>query len=254
MLRELDSEKQLIQAELDTAPANPRSFESLKEMWLFLGETKGKLSAYREVAPEPSDTPGILIESLKQQLESIEIKDVEDSRTNTIEFINEVALGLLQETSDAMDNYANWQVSFNYKEKRLQLRKPRSSLVENVGSSSNHMFLHLFSFLALHEVAISKGSAFVPSFLIIDQPSRPYYGEESVVDVEEIPQTDESKIKQAFELMNNFISRINEEYDSDFQMIVLEHVPKSLFEGMKNVNILPEFRHGNALIPNFWRN
>lgn len=253
MLRDLEAEKQTIQAQLDTFPANPKSFESLKEMWLFLGETKGKLSAYREVISEPSDTPDAYIDELKIQLDEINVADVEEGRRRTIELINEVALGLLQEVSESMDNYAKWQVSFNYKEKKLQLRKPRSSLVENVGSSSNHMFLHLISFLALHEAAITKNSAFVPSFLIIDQPSRPYYGQESVLDAKEIPQTDESKIKHAFELMDNFVTRINQDYGFEFQMIVLEHVPKSLFDDMKHIHILPEFRHGNALIPPSWR-
>ena len=253
MLRDLETEKAVIQAQLETFPANPKSFESLKEMWLFLGETKGKLSAYREVILEPDDTPDSLIEELNKQLDAIIVTDVEESRLRTIELINEVALGLLQEVSESMDNYAKWQVSFNHKEKKLQLRKPRSSLVENVGSSSNHMFLHLISFLALHEAAITKKSAFVPSFLIIDQPSRPYYGQESVLDAKEIPQTDESKIKNAFQLMDAFISRINKDYGLEFQMIVMEHVPISLFEDMKNIHILPEFRHGNALIPAFWR-
>lgn len=133
------------------------------------------------------------------------------------------------------------------------MRKPRSALIEKLGSSSNHMFMHLFHFMALQEVAISRKSRFVPSLLILDQPSRPYYGdEEKISKIESLPKTDTGKITAAFQLMNNFISHINSEYQTSFQMIVFEHVPVSIFEDMKNIHLVEKFRDGVALIPSGW--
>jgi hypothetical protein len=116
------------------------------------------------------------------------------------------------------------------------------------------MFMHLFHFLALHEVAVSRGARFLPSFLIIDQPSRPYYGDEEEVDEDTISQSDTGKITQAFALLNTFIARINKTYELPFQIIVFEHVPASIFAKLDNVHLVERFRDGVALIPRNWIN
>ena len=81
--------------------------------------------------------------------------------------------------SKALENYAKYKPVFEYKTKSLKLRKPKTSFIENVGSSSNHMFLHLFFSLAMQEIAFQNESPYVAPYLVIDQPSRPYYGEDS---------------------------------------------------------------------------
>jgi energy-coupling factor transporter ATP-binding protein EcfA2 len=254
-VKKLQERKQSLQDELQVLPEVPRSFKELQEMWVFLGEARGKLSIYARMDDDqpkklaPSDISG-----LASELDSIQVKDVEAERAATISLIDEVAAALMLETGTALENYATWYASFNYKEKKIQLRKPKSTLIENVGSSSNHMFLHLIHSLALHEVAINKSSKFIPSFLIIDQPSRPYWGEDEETDPENLVHSDRIKIRTAFEMLNNFISRINNEYDKEFQIIVFEHVPASMFFDMTNIHLLPVFRGGNALIPSSWKN
>lgn len=55
------------------------------------------------------------------------------------------------------------------------LRPEDNTLIKNVGSKSNYMYLHLCFFLGLHEAIIANKSSFVPNFMFIDQPSIPYY-------------------------------------------------------------------------------
>jgi hypothetical protein len=253
LLRKLEAEKSELKEQLEALPEMPKSFDSLRDMWLFLGEARGKLDAYAEAAPEVAVVSNSDVSSLVAEMDAIDVRDVEQAREGVVNLINEVAVSLVREASSALENYGDWQAVFNYRDKRLQLRKPRSTLIENVGSSSNHMFLHLFQFLALHEVAINKRSAFVPNFLILDQPSRPYYGDEGVVDPDKVSHSDRAKIKAAFRLLNNFVERINQDYGAEFQMIVFEHVPPSIFEGMPHVHLVEQFRDGNALIPPSWR-
>ncbi|SFI22266.1 Protein of unknown function [Collimonas sp. OK307] len=253
LLRKLESDKSALEEQLEALPKMPKSFDSLRDMWLFIGEARGKLDAYADAEPETSTVAGSDVSDLMRKMEEIDVRNVEEARDAVVYLINEVAMGLVGEASSALENYGNWQAIFSYRDKRLQLRKPRSTLIENVGSSSNHMFLHLFQFLALHEVAINKKSVFVPAFLVLDQPSRPYYGEEDVVDPEEVDHSDRAKIKAAFEMLNNFVARINRDYGAEFQMIVLEHIPASLLAGMKNIHLVEQFRDGNALIPASWR-
>lgn len=253
-IKQLEDKKAALMEELQVLPETPRSFKELQDMWVFLGEARGKLSIYarmddkRVEKPETND-----LARMTNEYDAMQVKDVEAERIATISLIDEVAAELMAQVKNALENYATWYPSFNYKEKKIQLRKPKSTLIENVGSSSNHMFLHLIHFLSLHEVALNKKSKFVPSFLIVDQPSRPYWGEEEEVDPENLVHSDRAKIRAAFEMLNKFIDNINSEYKNQFQMIMFEHVPTSMFEGLNNIYLLPPFRDGNALIPNEWR-
>lgn len=254
MVRSLQHERDGLQLELSGLPQEPMSFASEREKWLFLGEAKGRFMAYEAAAPTVSASePMLRTNDLQKQIDAIQIRDVDETRAAVISMINEIAQGLLTDTKNALANYSAYQTDFAYKEKRLRLRKPRSSLIENVGSSSNHMFLHLLQFLALQEVAISHKSPFVPRFLIIDQPSRPYYPDEKPKDNVMLTNSDSEKVSIAFQLLNDFVARINKEYKAEFQMIVFEHVPKDTFAGMDYVHLLPEFRNGEALIPSSWQ-
>lgn len=254
MVRSLQEERFKLERELTGLPREPLSFASEREKWLFVGEAKGRFSAYEAVAPVVvAEVPMLQTDELQEQIDAIQVRDVDETRASVISMINEIAQGLLKDTKNALANYSTYQTDFAYKEKRLRLRKPRSSLIENVGSSSNHMFLHLLQFLALHEVAIGHKSPFVPSFLIIDQPSRPYYPDEKPKDNVILENSDSEKVSIAFQLLNDFVARMNKEYETEFQMIVFEHVPKDTFAGMNYVHLLPEFRGGEALIPPSWQ-
>lgn len=103
----------------------------------------------------------------------------------------------------------------------------------------------------MQEVAFRNDSPFVAPYIVIDQPSRPYWGsgdEKKAM----LNESDAFKIKKAFELMDKFIKSRNENL-GDFQMIVFEHVPRDIFEGFTDVHLVEEFKNGNALIPNTMR-
>lgn len=254
MVKALNEQRAELEAELAALPVAPKSFDSLREKWLFVGEAKGRLDTYLQGTAAQASTPeGPGLEGLREKLAAIEVQDAEEARDAVLALVNEIALSMLVELGEVMANYSTYQPVFNYKEKRLQLRRPRSQVIENVGSSSNHMFLHLLHFLSLHEVAISQKSPFIPTFLVLDQPSRPYYGEGKEANAKKkLSHSDNAKISAAFQLMNNFIARMNKDYSSEFQMIVFEHVPVDIFEGMSHVHLVEEFRDGVALIPEHW--
>lgn len=238
---------------IESLPKEQKSFDDTIQLVKFVTRIETKLETYTAVAADSPEDYESQVAALTRDLEAMEVTDVASVRDGIVGQINDVSLTLLSEAGAAMDNYATFKTSFNYETKKLQLRRPQSSFIENVGSSSNHMFLHLFMFLALHEVAISRGGDFVPSFLFIDQPSRPYYGEEKIMDEVYLRNSDQAKVSQAFELLGSFVTRMKKHHDTEFQMIVLEHVPVELFQDVANVKVLPEFRGGNALIPPHWR-
>ena len=95
-------------------------------------------------------------------------------------------------------------------------------------------------------LAFVNKSSFLAPFLIIDQLSRPYYGKNN--EKKNMDSSDESKIKNAFKLLNEFIKQIHSE-NGGFQMIVLEHIPVEYVNNLENIHVVEEFFNGNALIP-----
>ena len=110
------------------------------------------------------------------------------------------------------------------------------------------MFLHLFLFLGIHEAIHRKKASFIPSYLLIDQPSRPYWVDANGNDKKQIDHSDEAKIRKAFELMNSFVERITVGLNSPCQLIVLEYVPPSTWKSFEHIHLVDEFNGDNALI------
>jgi len=228
-------------------PEVNRSFDNDKSKYFFLGEIKSKIDLYSSSNDSLKEVTKGEIEELEAQIESIKVEDTLQKREITIKVIEEIISEYIQASDKALVNYANYLPVFYYKDKALLLRKPKATYIENVGSSSNHMFLHLFFSLAMQEIAYKNCSPFVAPYLIIDQPSRPYWGS-GEKKKDKLNHDDLYKITKAFELLDTFIETRNKNHD-DFQMIVFEHVPKSMFQKLSNFHLVEEFVDGNALIP-----
>jgi hypothetical protein len=236
-----------LRSKLSILPQANRSFDDDKSKYFFLGEVKSKLDLYSSSEDSLAVTTDDDIASLEQKIESLNVVDTLEKRELTIKLIEEIISEYIETTGTALENYAGYKPVFNYGHKSLLLRKPKTSFIENVGSSSNHMFLHLFFTLAMQEISFKNNSPFIAPYLVIDQPSRPYYGS-GEGRKKNLDHSDESKITKAFELLDKFIeTRINN--SGDFQMIVFEHVPREIFAGLQHIHLVEEFYNGNALIP-----
>jgi Protein of unknown function (DUF3732) len=248
ILRGYESERRQLKSELQALPIEQEVFASDRERWVFIGEAKGKLEVFGNLPEEARDDLETEIKRIELEISKIRVKDVAERRDLAIRNIEQNAQRLLNQVSSSLENYANYEAIFSYSDKRLRLRKPASMHIENVGSSSNHMFLHLINMLALQELAISNQSAFVPPVIIIDQPSRPYYGDESVQE-QELSSSDTSKITAAMKMLDDFVALVAKKYSNEFQMIIFEHIPPSIWKGLDYIHLVETFRDGNALIP-----
>ncbi len=238
----------LLQDELSILPNRAESFDNDKEKYMFLGEIKSKLELFSDDEGSLNQDTESKIKDLESQISLISVEDTTEKKELTIKVVEEIITDYIELAEAALENYALYKPVFDYKHKSLRLRKPKTSFIENVGSSSNHMFLHLFFSLAMQEVSFKNNSPFIAPYLIIDQPSRPYYGDETGRKRKDIKKSDQFKITKAFELLDIFIKE-RLKNNSNFQMIVFEHVPKTIIEGFENVHIVEEFWDGNALIP-----
>lgn len=241
---ELKKQEQEIVNALKKLPKENTEFDSNKERIYYLGQVKSKLDLYEdsEEAEDYSDS----IDSLKQQLEKIYVVDLSSQKEISKSIIENSIKEYMKIVRNSLENYKDYIPYFDMKNKCLQFINPNSNRIESVGSSSNHMLMQLFFSLGIHELAFKNNSKFLAPFLMIDQLSRPYYGKNN--EKTNLPSSDESKIKETFKLLNEFITQIHKENGS-FQIIVLEHIPKEYVENLDNVYLVEEFFNGNALIP-----
>jgi DNA repair exonuclease SbcCD ATPase subunit len=231
-------------------PIQTKEFESSVAKFIFIGELKAKLAFYnREWEDENFDAS---IAALQKEYDELvtEIQDNDERKNILLQLLLERIQKRVSE-STAIGDYKSFRPYLNYKKKILQLREPNASNPSNIGSSSNHMFLHLFLFLGLHEHFIREKVSFIPQLLILDQLSQPYYEAAKKIGKDEIEDNDDkSKLTEAFKLLNDFISMVKDELNDEFQIILLEHAPKEYWEqnSFSNFHLVDEFRNGNALI------
>lgn len=143
--------------------------------------------------------------------------------------------------------YKEHKISFDVNEMILKLY-PKNQLfpLDNVGSKSNYMFMHLCVYLGIHEHMINVEQEHVPQFLFIDQPSIPYYAGDN-----DRGNDDKTKLIDAFTLLNSFIEYITKEKNNNFQIFMVEHASKDYWidNNLNNFHTVDEFNNGNGLIP-----
>jgi DNA repair exonuclease SbcCD ATPase subunit len=249
-IEENEKELSVLTKKINEYPIRTKDFEGSVGKFIFIGELRTNLAFYsREWEDENFDHQ---ISTLTQEQEELKKKITDNDERKAIMML------LLQErvqnyisNCTAIGNYKTFKAFINIKKKILQLREPNASNPANIGSSSNHMFMHLFLFLGLHEHFIRERSPFIPQFLILDQLSQPYYEEAKKSGKEDIEaDTDKEKLTEALKMLNDFIGLVMTELKSEFQFILLEHASKDYWESAKleHFHLVEEFRNGNALI------
>lgn len=237
------------QKEIDELPENVKFFRSDISKYIFIGQIKSKIDLYLTRAETSDNKVNEDIKRKSELLEAITIKDTSQSMEKFIKNINIMIKKYMNSIKESLENYQDYLPSFEYFDKKLVLQNPYTLKNEYVGSSSNHMFLHLLLFTALHEYIISSNASFVPSFLIIDQFSRPYWDNDKTKSSKELPHTDIAKVKNAVKLLSYFIDNIKN-LNKSFQILLFEHIEPELFEQDNNYHLVEEFTNGNALIRN----
>lgn len=254
-IRELSNQLKEIDSKLaKTAKVEYKSIPIANKL-ISLGEIKAEFSHI-----EPYDDSTITIAKNMQvkmhQLERLEASyaSVGETRALTIETLDDFIQTYITISRDALDEYGDYCARFDYKKAALTLRKNKSTAIANISSSSDHLYMHLCLFAGLHHMLLSQKSLYVPSFLILDQPSRPYFnaaGEYDYTESEAVitNKDDWSKVRDIFKLWNNFFSIILSQ-GNHFQIIMLEHVSEGAWHGCEHVNLVEVFDGiHNALIP-----
>jgi hypothetical protein len=132
----------------------------------------------------------------------------------------------------------------------------RSDYLWEVGSGANWMGYHLSTMFALHEHFLSLKYNFIPSFIVIDQPSQVYFPKD-------VPKNIEAKITfadityQSDDLTQTrkifkAAAQSLEKTKNKLQVIILEHAPEITWQGINNIHKVDEWINEKGLIPIDW--
>lgn len=129
-----------------------------------------------------------------------------------------------------------------------EIKTKNKYFLSKIGSGANYMSYHLATLFGLHEylnkLTESGKFNYVPTFLILDQPSQVYYPKEFTEESKDIEDT-----RKIFTTAFEFMKRTN----FKVQLIILEHVPEKIWKGINDENFfLVEDWETNALIPTNW--
>lgn len=161
-----------------------------------------------------------------------------DNEEKTSKYLEDVQ-SYYDQQEGMSSSYKGCEVKFSESWRRLELYKNGDFFpIKNVGSKSNYMFMHLCFYLGMHQYLCEQEESIIPNFLFIDQPSIPYYGNnrrrsiQTPGDLTVKNKDDESKLKEAFRLINSFMSQ-NVGENSNFQIILVEHADPEYWKGLK---------------------
>ncbi|HHQ4647217.1 TPA: DUF3732 domain-containing protein, partial [Aeromonas hydrophila] len=188
----------------------------------------------------------------ESQLKAIKkkIKDVQSSIKTDVKYqVSEKKLNefINQHLSRMkLKGYEGFTAFYNEKERVINLFNELENKFEfmpDIGSASNYMYIHLAFFMAFHHVARLNNTQWLPSFLIIDQPSSPYLSSNDKHAVDTI------SLNAALQELNDFISEMN--HLGGFQIILLEHIKEEDWKSLQLENFTlvdKEFRGDHGLI------
>ncbi|MBF2707439.1 DUF3732 domain-containing protein [Flavobacterium soyangense] len=249
-VKELQTWSQEIDKRINQLNEIKKNYHAEGEKFIALGEIK---YVYEQSQKKEGNKPinTIKLNSLNEEKSRIEKVP---ANTSQIKFQMKTMFNeSIQRNYDqlkSLPTYKNYKTGFDDSEMILKLYPPSNQLqfpLDNVGSKSNYMFMHLCVYLGLHEHMINLEQVHVPQFLFIDQPSIPYYS-----GTDEKGNDDKTKLIDAFTLLNSFVNYITTQKQKHFQILMVEHASKDYWidNDLTYFHTVDEFVDGKGLIPN----
>ena len=120
------------------------------------------------------------------------------------------------------------------------------------------MGYHLSVMFALHEHFLTLKHNFVPSFILIDQPSQVYFPKDVPKGVDGIKtfaefeshSDDLTQTRKIFKAAADSVERTK----NRLQVIIVEHAPEITWQGIDNIHKVDEWIGEKGLIPIEWIN
>ncbi|HBM67070.1 MULTISPECIES: DUF3732 domain-containing protein [Pseudomonas] len=195
------------------------------DYYRYLGRLEAKLEVYRQSEDRAVQAPQDDIEDSIAELQRI-VDQNEEKSTLAKQELNRLINKRL--TKLPLKGYKDFSAFYYEKEKLIHLHSPDLATIEkmpDVGSASNYLYLHVSYFLALHEIAKARQIPWIPSFLVLDQVSTPYFSSDGK------PNDDIRSLDKVLAELNQFV--IDMDKLGGFQIILLEHIDREHWTSLK---------------------
>ncbi|MDS1915171.1 DUF3732 domain-containing protein [Enterobacter asburiae] len=207
------------------------------ELYRFMGELSSEI---KRIVVLPKYDYTDTIEKITTKINELESKITDNNafKEYTLSLLN----GKIKEIFKRMPlkGFEDATPIFNKAKKTLDLiNKNQVEKMIDIGSASNYMYVHVAYFLALHELVGDRKVPWVPRFLVIDQPSTPYFSTAG-------KKTDDfASLDAALNEINSFVEKMRSH--GGFQIILLEHIEESywLDREMTNFTLVDNELRGN---------
>ncbi|MET9888122.1 DUF3732 domain-containing protein [Streptomyces sp. NPDC006430] len=218
--------------------------------------TRGRISAYLGQLSATTDGGHLqrlqadvaiaqqLVQGLEEQLDS---EAIDDKLTHSLGYIS----GKMSSHAKFLKlEHGDGLVRLNLKKLTVVTDTP-DGITEllRIGSGKNHVGYHLAAHLALHQY-FTANSRPVPRFLMLDQPTQPYYPSDMAKArgrLEDLAlDEDRVTVTGLFKLMHQVVTELS----PGFQIIVSDHadLPHTWYQDSVRYN----WRNGEKLIPTTW--
>lgn len=217
--------------------------QSSNEYYRYLGRLEAKLEIYRRFE-KPSNL--LSQENLDEAISNL--RSIVDQNEEITSLSKQELNRLINKrlSNLPLKGYEDFFAYYYEKEKVIHLHSPDLSQIEkmpDVGSASNYLYLHVAYFLAIHEIAKTRGIPWIPSFLILDQVSTPYFSSDGT------PNDDIHSLDKVLIELNKAV--IEMDPHGGLQIILLEHINEEYWNklNLERFHLVDrELRNGHGLI------
>lgn len=204
----------------------------------------GRISLWLESVDITDNTPNdqASISKLETRLAGIEKlldRDTVEERKQSI--LNRMSVDMSTWAKELELEYCDSPYRLDMGQVTVVVDKPERPVpLQQLGSGSNWVGIHLIAYFALQKYFISQARP-VPRFLFIDQPSQVYFP--SDLDAQN---TDKEEVNNLYQFIFNRIK----ELDNKFQVIIVDHA--NLANEEFQDAIIEKWWDGKKLIPESW--
>lgn len=233
--------------------------QTIEELYKFIGRLEQALE--NVVSTNIDSSLDNQIKALQKSLQDLgdKLKDIK-AKNNQQTILKRISVLISHYVSlldiDRPDDPVELDIA-NLTLKILSAGSNRSDYLWEVGSGANWMGYHLSVMFALHEHFLSLKHNFVPSFILIDQPSQVYFPKDVPIAIDGVKtfvefasQSDDlTQTRKIFIAAADCVKRTK----NKLQIIIVEHAPEITWQGIDNIHKVDEWRGDKALIPKSWR-
>lgn len=240
----LREENNKLKAEIDGFYTQNKEALEIKDINLRRAKVVGRISLWLESVKISNDTSTkeTSINDIEQRLSEIDElldKDIVSERKQSI--LTRITIDMSEWAKELGLEYCEHPYKLDMNKVTVVVDKPERQVpLQQLGSGSNWVGIHLLAYFALHKYFISFKRP-VPRFLFIDQPSQVYFP--SDIDAQDI---DKEEVNNLYSFIFNRVKELK----GNMQVIIVDHA--NLDNESFQSAVIEKWWNGEKLIPTSW--